>query len=209
MIKSITSFLLIFTLTSIPYLVTKIIEHQKLVYIVSALFLVIVFGFSRYLSKDLDSNIFNLFSYLNNFNILYILGIFIFTIITQNQYLHFETISWDTPSYLVDQKIRCYMKTQLFRTFRSADIRHDTAASDLASRDCGLACSASWLYWLDPGHWLDTVWPQSRVLILLILILGAIIVISVIIRTCCCVTKLCSNKRKLDKSTLKMLLENS
>lgn len=101
MIKSITSFLLIFTLTSIPYLITKIIEHQKLVYIVSALFLVIVFGFSRYLSKDLDSNIINLFSYLNNFNILYILGIFIFTIITQNQYLHFETISWDTPSYLV------------------------------------------------------------------------------------------------------------
>ena len=97
-----------------------------------------------------------------------------------------------------------------FRTFRSASkIRHDSVASDLISRDCGLTCSASWLYWLDPGHWLDTVWPQSRVLILVILILGAVIILSVIIRTCCCVTKLCSNKRKLDKSTLRMLLENS
>ena len=99
--KSTTSFLLIFTLTSIPYLITKIIDHQKLVFIVSSLFLVIVFGFSRYLSKDLDENTIKLFSYLNNFNILYILGIFIFTVITQNQYLHFETISWDTNSYLV------------------------------------------------------------------------------------------------------------
>ena len=114
-----------------------------------------------------------------------------------------------TPSYLVDQKIRCYMKTQLFRTFRSADIRHDTAASDLASRDCGLACSASWLYWLDPGHWLDSVWPQTRVLILATLIISAVILLSIIIRTCCCVAKLCSKKKKLDKSTLKILLENS
>ena len=99
---------------------------------------------------------------------------------------------------------------QCYRTFRSAsDIRHDSATSDLASRDCGLACPASWLYWLDPGHWLDTVWPQTRVLILATIILGAVIIISVIIRTCCCVAKLCSKKRKLDKSTLKILLENS
>ena len=98
---------------------------------------------------------------------------------------------------------------KLFRTFRSADIRHDSAASDLTSRDCGLICSASWLYWLDPGHWLDSVWPQTRVLILATLIISAVILLSVIIRTCCCVAKLCSKKRKLDKSTLKILLENS
>ena len=99
---------------------------------------------------------------------------------------------------------------QCYRTFRSAsDIRHDSATSDLASRDCGLACPASWLYWLDPGHWLDTVWPQTRVLILATIILGAVIILSVIIRTCCCVAKLCSKKRKLDKSTLKILLDKS
>ena len=89
-------------------------------------------------------------------------------------------------------------------------MRHDSAASDLSSRDCGLSCAASWLYWLEPAHWLDTVWPQSRVLILVILLLGAIIVLSVIARTCCCAARLCSKgkDRKLDKSTLKMLLEN-
>ena len=98
----------------------------------------------------------------------------------------------------------------IFRTFRSSsNIRHDSATSDLTSRDCGLTCSAAWLYWLDPGHWLDTVWPQSRVLILVILIIIAVILLSVVIKTCCCVSKLCLKERKIDKSTLKMILENS
>ena len=39
---------------------------------------------------------------LNKINLLFIyLGLFIFTFITQNVYLDFETISWDVSSYLV------------------------------------------------------------------------------------------------------------
>ena len=40
--------------------------------------------------------------------------------------------------------------------------------------DC-LSCSGAWLHWLDPQQWLDTVWPQTRVVIVVTMVCLGII----------------------------------
>ena len=85
------------------------------------------------------------------------------------------------------------------RTFRASPAHQLTINTDShwSSDTCGLHCISSWLYWLDPGHWMENIWPQSRIVIFIILLVIFIIVLSIIIRMIyavlkccgCCVTK--------------------
>ena len=69
--------------------------------------------------------------------------------------------------------------TENMRTFRSTpDMARPVEAS--ARADC-LSCSSAWLHWLDPGHWLETAWPQTRVVIVVTM---AVMGILLIIITC-------------------------
>ncbi len=92
---------LIYLCVFFPYLVSKVIKHEKLVYIVSALLLFLIILLLQ--KKDLLSK--KEISFMSNLNSVSIyliyFGLFIFTYITQNVYLDYETISWDIPSYLV------------------------------------------------------------------------------------------------------------
>ena len=94
------------------------------------------------------------------------------------------------------------------RTFRSTPSQKLNLDSGTLVGDCGLGCLSSWLYWLDPAHWMDNFWPQSRIIIFTIVCVIFIIIIIIISKTCCCVAKLCSLSNP-DKSTLKIKLENN
>ena len=92
---------LIFVIIFFPYLISKIINHEKLVYIVSTFLLFLLFLLFRKNGLAAERYI-KLFKNLETINIYFLyLGLLIFTIITQNVYLDYETISWDIPSYLV------------------------------------------------------------------------------------------------------------
>ena len=68
---------------------------------------------------------------------------------------------------------------QNLRSFRSTpDNAWPVGASAVA--DC-LSCGSAWLHWLHPGHWLETAWPQTRVVIVLTM---AVMGILIIIITC-------------------------
>ena len=87
---------------TLPYLFTKLINHEKLVYIVSSILLLLLFSFQTTLKKKDNLNFelfFNLSERIHLY--FYLLILFIFTYITQNVFLDFETISWDVASYLV------------------------------------------------------------------------------------------------------------
>ena len=93
--------ILIYLSIFLPYLMSKIINHEKRVYIISALLLLLILLLYR--KKDLLSELYiKFFSKLENINIYFLyLGLLVFTFITQNVYLDYETVSWDIPSYLV------------------------------------------------------------------------------------------------------------
>ena len=92
---------LIFVIIFFPYLIAKILNHEKLVYIVSTFLLFLLFLLFRKNGLVTDRYI-KFFKNLETINIYFLyLGLLIFTIITQNVYLDYETISWDIPSYLV------------------------------------------------------------------------------------------------------------
>ena len=75
---------------------------------------------------------------------------------------------------------------QNLRSFRSTpDMKWPVGASAVA--DC-LSCGSAWLHWLHPGHWLETAWPQTRVVIVLTM---AVMGILLIIVTCKCVRGVC------------------
>ena len=108
MIKKITSsksLLYLFFLISLfgPYLLTKLFNHEKLVYIITAIFFVFLAVYI-YISDNETSNfIFNpllKFSEVINLKIYY-LALLLFTFITQNVLLNYESITWDVASYLV------------------------------------------------------------------------------------------------------------
>ena len=84
------------------------------------------------------------------------------------------------------------------RTFRSTPTQMLTISGDQPWSDqCGLSCVSSWLYWLDPGHWMINVWPQSRVFIMIIVIIVFLVILFLIIRICsCCCLALHSGKAK-------------
>ena len=85
------------------------------------------------------------------------------------------------------------------RTFRSTASRSLSlpSASDPASvTECGLACVSSWLYWLDPAHWLDTIWPQSRVVIFIIILVILIVILSILTKMFLALCNFCVCRRK-------------
>ena len=54
--------------------------------------------------------------------------------------------------------------------------------------DC-VGCESSWLYWLDPGHWLETAWPQTRVVIITIMVLMGVLAIFILCKLIACFGK--------------------
>jgi len=108
MIKKITSskaFLYLFLLISLfgPYLITKLFNHEKLVYIITTIFFVFLAIFIYISEKETSNFIFNpLLKFAEVINLkIYYLALLLFTFITQNVLLNYETITWDVSSYLV------------------------------------------------------------------------------------------------------------
>ena len=80
--------------------------------------------------------------------------------------------------------------TESLRTFRSTQERAGRVEAELLREDC-LSCSSSWLHWLDPAHWLEQSWSQTRVVISVCAGLAALLVLLLackLLRTisCCC-----------------------
>ena len=85
-----------------PYLLTRFIDHDKEVYIVSICYYLLLICSSKFLNKPTLDVFKKINNVLNNVDIkFYIFLIFVILIINQNKLLNFETISWDTASYLV------------------------------------------------------------------------------------------------------------
>ena len=85
-----------------PYLLTRFINHDKEVYIVSIFYYFLLISSSRFLDKPTLDVFRKLNNVLNKVDLkIYIFLIFIILIINQNKHLNYETISWDTASYLV------------------------------------------------------------------------------------------------------------
>ena len=85
------------------------------------------------------------------------------------------------------------------RTFRSKASRslYLPSASDPASvTECGLGCVSSWLYWLDPAHWLDTIWPQSRIVIFVIILVILIVILSLLMKILLSLCNFCGCRKK-------------
>ena len=72
------------------------------------------------------------------------------------------------------------------RTFRSApDMMGPVQATKV--EDC-LSCGSAWLHWVDPDNWLETSWPQTRIVILVTMVVMGILVI---LTTCKLVRIIC------------------
>ena len=85
-----------------PYLFYRLIDHEKTVYIVSFFLILLLIFLTSNLNKPVTNTLSILINLLNSINIyVYYFVIFIFVFITQNLYLNYETITWDTASYLV------------------------------------------------------------------------------------------------------------
>ena len=75
--------------------------------------------------------------------------------------------------------------------------------------DC-ISCSGAWLHWLDPQQWLDTVWPQTRIVIVVTMVcLGIILAVFLckVIRLlcqCCTLPRVGIRKNKIGDPDLIM-----
>ena len=93
--------LLLIFLIFIPYLLTKVLDFEKNLTIVSIIYVILIFISYRNLGVN-NQNIENLISRLNSLpTLFYVLSLIAFILISQNYYLIFEIVTWDVPSYLV------------------------------------------------------------------------------------------------------------
>ena len=76
------------------------------------------------------------------------------------------------------------------RTFRQTLSQRLPAPPGPPSTDC-VTCVQAWLHWLDPAHWLDNIWPQSRVVIVSITLLAVIILLVIVCRLLLSVCRCC------------------
>ena len=90
----------------------------------------------------------------------------------------------------VNKQLPCI--SQNMRTFRSTPTQMLTISGDQPWSDqCGLTCVSSWLYWLDPGHWMQNFWPQTRIVIFIIILVVLIISLSIVCKMILAVCKCC------------------
>ena len=99
-LKSKQILLLIF-LVFVPYLLTKVLNFEKNLTIVSIIFVILIFISFRNLGVN-NQNIENLISRLNS--VTFYVCLIAFILISQNYYLIFEIVTWDVPSYWSDHK---------------------------------------------------------------------------------------------------------
>ena len=100
--KSIVNYSSIILLSTLPYLLTKVIRVEKSLTIITLVFLALILFFYSYISKIEDKNLGRVIELLNKLPLLfYFFALFIFIFISQNLYLNIEVITWDVPSYLV------------------------------------------------------------------------------------------------------------
>ena len=75
---------------------------NKLVYLVSIIYLVLIFITNKLIDFKEENSLNRYLEFFDKFRRSYYYALlFLFTIISQNLYLNFETITWDVPSYLV------------------------------------------------------------------------------------------------------------
>ena len=94
----------------------------------------------------------------------------------------------------ITKKIPC-----LYQNMRSFSSHPSTLLQPVAGgaggvADC-LSCGSSWLHWLDPQQWMETVWPQTRVVVLVTMLSLGIILTVILCRVVrqvyhCCVPQL-------------------
>ena len=60
--------------------------------------------------------------------------------------------------------------------------------------DC-VSCGSSWLFWLDPENWLETAWPQTRVVIITIMVVMGVMALFILCKLITCFDK-CRNQSK-------------
>ena len=76
------------------------------------------------------------------------------------------------------------------RTFRQTLSQRLPAPARSPDTDC-ISCLQSWLHWLDPAHWLDNIWPQSRIVIVTITLFSVIIILLIILRFLLSICRCC------------------
>jgi len=80
--------------------------------------------------------------------------------------------------------------TESLRTFRSAEERIERGDTEVMSgrlKDC-LSCTAAWIHWLDPGHWMEETWNQTRIVIS---VCTALSFLFLVLLVCKCIRTVC------------------
>jgi hypothetical protein len=105
-----------------------------------------------------------------------------------------DTVTANSKS--ISRSVPCHVDS--LRHFRNVDendkmITYGQLANQAASmsRNC-IECSDTWLYYLDPFNWSDTIWTSTRLIISIILLLCAVtfcltlVKCCLVLRKCCC-----------------------
>lgn len=98
---------------------------------------------------------------------------------------------YGAASTSVTRSVPCHVDS--LRHFRHVS-GHEMSSNSLAnqaaslSRNC-LECSDTWIYYLDPLNWLDSVWTSARWVISIVAILVALFAIGTIVKCCLCLRK--------------------
>ena len=93
--------------------------------------------------------------------------------------------------------VPCMFET--LRTFLTSNKHPYTLTGQDSIPDC-LGCSSTWLHWLNPDQWLNSMWPQARIIITVIMSVVVIITIFLIWRVwgkiCKCIVPNKKNSKK-------------
>ena len=102
------------------------------------------------------------------------------------------------------KKIPClYQNMRSFTQFSATPLQPGDGGAGV---DC-LSCGSSWLHWLDPQHWMETVWPQTRVVVLVTMLSLGIILTVILCRVARQLHHCCrrSNSKKVDAMVLRQI----
>lgn len=92
----------LFFLSIFPYFLTKILNFEKSLTVITLVYIFIIFYTYNKLDNNLESFLNSKLLIFNKINFLiYLLLFILFILISQNYFLNIEIITWDVPSYLV------------------------------------------------------------------------------------------------------------
>jgi len=83
-----------------------------------------------------------------------------------------------------------------FRHVLGKEMTSSSSSNSLAnqaaslSRHC-LGCSDTWLYYIDPFNWADSIWTTTRIIIAIVLTLCAVTFFTILFKACICMKQCC------------------